>query len=249
MNHFFGPILIAAKNIGDQICTQVAVLTYNMTKALNPVIVKAEGSGDHQTMINLSYKSCRFSFLLYLLLAVPFIFNAEHLLAIWLKKIPEWAVLFCQLQVLRTLFEQLFTPLRMSLMAQGSVKEMNLADLIFGVATFIILWQLYIHGLSPQWHYYTSIIILVFLSGLFKVYLCVTICNMNVIGFIRSVINPCFYVFVLAIVALKLLHNIFLSQHILISVFCQIFILFILELLVGLTSKERGLLFSKFSLF
>lgn len=198
MNHFFGPIFITAKNIGDQICSQVAVLTSNMTKALNPVIVKSEGGGNRQVMLNLTFLSCRFSFLLYLLLAIPFLFNTEFLLSLWLKNIPDFAVLFCQLQVLRTLFEQLFTPLRTSLMAQGSVKQVNLFDLILSIITFVILFCLYKQGFQAQWHYYISILFLVFISGIYKIKLCANKCDMKIISYLKMVIMPSLIVGTLA---------------------------------------------------
>lgn len=245
MNHFFGPILIAAKNIGDQICSQVSILTSNMTKALNPVIVKSEGSGDRQTMISLSYKSCRFSFLLYLVLAVPFMYNTEPLLVIWLKNVPEWAVLFCQLQVIRTLFEQLFMPLRMSLMAQGSVRQVNLVDLLLGAVTFFTLWALYRLGFSAQWHYYVSILLLVFLSGVIKVYLCRSICDMKVMDYIRSVILPCSLVMILSVIITQMLQSIVSQCHVLIIVAIQVLVLFFVEALFGLTKTERGAIMSK----
>lgn len=245
MNHFFGPILIAAKNIGDQICTQVAVLTQNMTKALNPVVVKSEGGGDRQTMLRLSFISCRFGFLLYLVIAIPFILNAEPLLAVWLKEVPDWAVLFCQLQVLRTLFEQIFTPLSMTLMAQGSVKQVNLADLIFGVLTFGILWLLYKNGFSPEWHYFISIVFLVFLSGAMKVYLCKVKCEMKVLQYIRTVVIPCSSVLILSFIFALLLQKVGGSIHVLFLVVLQIISLIIIEFYVGLNRSERRIVLSK----
>ena len=245
MNHFFGPILIAAKNIGDQICSQVAILTQNMTKALNPVLVKSEGGGDRQTMLRLSFISCRFSYLLYLVIAIPFILNAKPLLAIWLKEIPDWAVLFCQLQVLRTLFEQLFTPLSMTLMAQGSVKLVNLTDLIFGFLTFCILWFLYKNGFSPEWHYYISIFFLVFLSGAMKVYLCNVICEMRVPQYINSVIIPCISVSILSFVVSLFLQRVVWGIHVIFLIVLQIIPLFIIEFYVGLSRSERNTVLSK----
>lgn len=247
MNHFFGPILITAKNIGDQICTQVAVLTNNMTKALNPVIVKSEGSGDRRTMINLSYKSCRFSFLMYLVLAVPFIFNTEPLLAIWLKKVPQWAVLFCQLQVIRTLFEQWFTPLRMTLMAEGSVKQVNLIDLLLGIVTFLILWVLYAIGFSAQWHYYISILILVFLSGVFKVKLCNRICNMKIKDYMYNVILPCVFVMILSLVVTQIIQAALISSNVLLIVIIQVAALIVVEVFAGITKSERRQFINTFS--
>ena len=245
MNHFFGPILIAAKNIGDQICSQVSILTSNMTKALNPVIVKSEGSGDRQTMIDLSYKSCRFSFLLYLVLAIPFMYNTEPLVAIWLKQVPEWAVLFCQLQVIRTLFEQLFTPLRMSLMAQGSVRQVNLVDLTLGVITFLTLWGLYAIGFSAQWHYYISILLLVFVSGSIKIYLCYRICNMKIKDYIFSVVFPCMLVLSISVLATQLIQALLTECNVLLIVTIQVSTLFIVEAFLGLTKSERSAVTSR----
>ena len=244
MNHFFGPILIAAKNIGDQICTQVAVLTHNMTKALNPVVVKSEGSGDRQTMLRLSYISCRFSYLLYLLLAIPFILNTESLLAIWLKKVPEWAVLFCRLQVIRTLFEQFFTPLRMSLMAQGSVKQMNLIDLVLSLATFLILWLLYEMGFFAQWHYYVSILLLVFVSGVAKLSLCKKLCEMKISDYFKTVVLQCIIVTIVSALVAFLLQKFTVNMHVLIVVCIQIVALFVVEGLIGVTKQEKMVILS-----
>ena len=245
MNHFFGPVMIAAKNIGDQICTQVAVLTHNMTKALNPVIVKSEGCGDRHTMIQLSYNSCRFSYLLYLVLAIPFMLNTEPLLAIWLKKVPEWAVLFCQLQVIRTLFEQLFTPLRMSLMAQGSVKQVNLIDLLLGVLTFVVLWVLYQSGFAAEWHYYISVLFLVFFSGVAKVYLCKDICDMSLKDYLLFAILPCIKVSITSVIIAYFLEQFKGEMYVLVIVTIQIIVLFFIEILLGLTNHERTIVFSK----
>lgn len=246
MNHFFGPVLIAAKSIGDQLCSQVAVLTCNMTKALNPVVVKSEGSGDRQTMLRLSVISCRFSFLLYLVLAVPFIFNAEPLLAIWLKEVPEWAVLFCQLQVVRTLFEQFFVPLRISLMAQGSVKQMNLIDLSLNASTFFILLGLYRVGLPAYWHYYVSIAFLVFASGVVKVWLCRSKCAMRVSDYIHVAIWPCMLAMVASSVVAWLLQQACREWHVLLVTTIEVAALFGVEVLLGLTKRERSLILSKF---
>ena len=188
MNHFFGPVLIAAKNIGDQICSQVAVLTSNMTKALNPVIMKLEGGGDRQAMVHLTLASCRYSFLLYLIVAAPFLMNTEYLLRFWLHTVPAWAVLFCQLQVIRTLFEQLITPLRTAIMAQGSIRLLNLSELVLGILTLSLLGVCYYCGARPMWHYYVSIALLVFLSGGVKMVLCRKYCGMTMGTYIRSVL-------------------------------------------------------------
>lgn len=188
MNHFFGPVIIAAKNIGDQICSQVAVFTSNMTKALNPVLMKSEGSGDRQMMIRLTFLSCRYSYLLYLVLAVPFIYNANVLLTFWLKNVPEWAVLFCQLQVIRTLLEQLFGSLKTGLIAQGSIRKLNVYELLMGIISLITLYVLYKIGFLAYWHYYISITFIVIVNGVIKILLFKEYCNISIREFFCTVV-------------------------------------------------------------
>lgn len=247
MNHYFGPIFITAKSIGDQICSQVAVLTNNMTKALNPVIVKSEGSGNRSSMLNLTYLSCRFSYLLYLLLAIPFLFNTEYLLQIWLKDVPEWAVLFCQLQVIRTLLEQLFSPIRTSLMAQGSVKQINLFDLVLSISTFGILLVLYGFGMSAQWHYYISILLLVIISGLYKLYMCVRKCNMSYIDYSKMVMAPSFLTTIIIMLFVFILGFFNLNQ------ICSLLIVFLLTsiciFIFGLSKTEKNFITSRTNKF
>lgn len=188
MNHFFGAIVITAKNLGDQMCGQLNVLSSNMTKALSPSIVKSEGHGDRDSMVNLCHKGCRYGFLLYSVLSIPFIIEMPYILEIWLGEVPEWAVLFCRLQVIRTLLEQITVPLRTAIMAVGDVRLFNLVDLLLGIITFIILYVLYICGYPSYTHYIVSILMLVIASSYFKVCIYSSKCIVSKMRFSRDVL-------------------------------------------------------------
>lgn len=62
MNHVFGTVVIAAQTIANQIGGALNVFSSNMIKAINPVIVKAEGEGKRSNMLDLSLAGCRYSF-------------------------------------------------------------------------------------------------------------------------------------------------------------------------------------------
>ena len=245
MNHFFGAAIIASKNIGDQISTQVSVLASNMTKALTPAIGKSEGGGNHIQMINLSFKSGRFGVLLYLVLAIPFIYNAEPLLGLWLKKIPDWAVLFCKLQVFRVLMEQLFGALGTMLIAQGTIRQINILNLLLGIITFFVIWGAYSLNFGAKYHYYISIGILVLVSGIAKAFLCRKYCGMSISFFIREVVLRCFLVSVIAIFMCEMSKPLLYDMHVLIVVCIQVCAISLIEFFIGLTKEERQLLFEK----
>lgn len=191
MNHFWGTIVIAAKNIGDQVGGQLYVVSSNMMRAFNPVIVKAESKGDTNHMLQLSMQACRFGFLLYLVVAIPFAVAMPHVLVLWLKNVPDWAVLFCQLQIVRMLLEQIVTPLYTTLSAKGDIKLASIFDLVFGVATFFILWLFYQQGFSPEYHYYVSILVMVICPAITKLWLCRKICGLSLRVFALEVLLPC----------------------------------------------------------
>lgn len=237
MNHYFGPVIIGAKNIGDQICSQVAVLTSNMTKAINPVLMKSEGGGNRGTMIRLTFISCRYAFLLYMLLAIPFIFNADILLTFWLKSVPEWAVLFCQLQVIRTLLEQMFGSIKTGLIAHGTIRLMNMFDLAMGIITLIILFFLYEMGMFAYWHYIVSIIFMVLITGIFKLTLFRYYCNFNIKSFMNEVVKKDILTLSLSVLACYCISNIICSSifnTLLCMLCCSMMILS-----VGINNEER----------
>jgi O-antigen/teichoic acid export membrane protein len=191
MNHFFGTIMIAAKNIGDQAGGQLYLVSSNMMRAFNPVIIKAESKGDTKHMLCLSMQSCRFGYLLYLVVAIPFIVSMSFVLELWLKNVPNLAVLFCQLQILRILLEQLSTPMYTSLIAKGNLRDVSICDFILGVATFFMLWFCYYNGSGAEFHYYISILLMVIISMVMKLYLCKKICGLSILEFNREVVIPC----------------------------------------------------------
>lgn len=191
MNHFFGTLMIAAKNIGDQVGGQLYLVSSNMMRAFNPVIIQAESKGDTKHMLHLSMQACRFGYLLYLVVAIPFIVSMCFVLELWLKNVPDWAVLFCQLQILRILLEQLCTPMYTSLVAKGNLRDVSIYDFVLGIATFFVLWLCYYNGSGAEYHYYISILLMVILSMIMKLYLCKRICGLSILDFLREVIIPC----------------------------------------------------------
>lgn len=93
MNHVFGTVVIAAQTIANQIGGALNVFSSNMIKAINPVIVKAEGEGNAPICLTLVWQDADIHFL-YTLFAIPCLLEADYVLKLWLKNVPDWAVLF-----------------------------------------------------------------------------------------------------------------------------------------------------------
>ena len=149
LNHFFGVLVNAAMGIITQLCGQLMVLTNNMMKAVNPVITKFAGSKNEEDMLRWSFTACRFSYLLLAWIAIPFCFESNYILRIWLKNVPEWTVIFLRLQLIRTLLEQLSLGMNTALNAQNRIKKLNIQSAyLFSIAIIAICLLFYL-GFPP----------------------------------------------------------------------------------------------------
>lgn len=123
LNKFFGTAMNAAYGIALAVTGQLSFLATSMRNAINPQIIKAEGAGNRIKMLRLSEISSKFSFLLLALVSIPAIIEMRPLLSIWLKEIPEHAVMFCQFVVLANLVDQLTAGLITANKAIGNLRS------------------------------------------------------------------------------------------------------------------------------
>ena len=77
LNHYFGAAINAATAVASQINSQLLSLTNNMLKAVNPVIAIKVGEGNLESFTSLSLKTCKFSYYLLSILAIPCIIKTE----------------------------------------------------------------------------------------------------------------------------------------------------------------------------
>lgn len=126
INIFFGPAVNAARGLALQINNVVTSFVTNFMTAVNPQITKSYAAGDHSYMFSLVRKASRMSYYLLFILALPVIFNAETVLNLWLKEVPEHSALFMQLFLIFALSESISRPLITSMLASGKVRDYQL---------------------------------------------------------------------------------------------------------------------------
>lgn len=200
LNHFYGVVLNAAMGIANQLNGQLLVLSNNMLKAVNPVITKSEGSGDRSKMLDIVTTSCKFSFAMLAFISIPFIIEMPFILKLWLKNIPEWAVLFTQLHLIRTLVEQLTISYGSAISAEGKIAGYNIFASIINILPVSILYILFKLGYSPVMMYILNISIFGLLLDVVRVYFVHHNCGMPYRKFIFDLLIPLIINFVLAFI-------------------------------------------------
>lgn len=122
LNVFFGPVVNAARAIAVQVQTAVQQFVGNFQMALNPQITKNYAAGNLEQMHSLMFRSARFSFLLLFFISLPVILETEFILSVWLKTVPDDAVIFTQIMICISLIYTTANPCVIANQATGKVK-------------------------------------------------------------------------------------------------------------------------------
>jgi len=122
MNSFFGVLVNAAYGIATQVNGQMQFFSLAIMTAAKPQIVKNEGMGNRRHMLALSKSTCKFTFLLFLIIATPLIIKMPFVLKIWLKEVPPYVISFTRLVILANLISQITKGLYMAIESVGNIK-------------------------------------------------------------------------------------------------------------------------------
>lgn len=201
MNHFFGPSMNAAGNIGSQLRGQMLAFSNSMLKAINPVIYKKEGEGERDGMLNYTLTGAKLSFLLFAFLAIPFVIDSAYILKIWLLNVPAWTVVFSRLQMLTGLGEQLTIILGTAVAASGNIKNNCIFSGVAHIAPIPIYIYLFYIGADPYWLYLIILINFVFIIGGYKIFQCHIQCGLNIQRYIKEVVMPCIFCSLISFIA------------------------------------------------
>lgn len=190
LNHFFGAILNAALGIATQLTGMVLIFSNNLQKAVSPVLTKNKGRGEEQKMLQLTTSGTKISFYVLSLLVLPAIFEMPYILRLWLKEVPEWAVLFSRLHLLRYLIEQITVLFITTLYADGRIKKMSIVFLFINLLPAVCCYFAFQNNASPTWLYIITISIFGILTNAIRVYFMKHNCGMPYRFFLQEILLP-----------------------------------------------------------
>lgn len=248
INIFFGVTLNAAKGVASQVQNAVMQFVGNFTVALNPQITKSYASGDREYMNKLVCRGARFSYFLLLIFTVPIVCEADYILNLWLKTVPEYAPIFLRLMLFGTLMTLLGGTMYTAILATGKIRKYQLAVTIVGCLVFPLTWLAFRIGLPPETTYYIYIVIY-FLLVFVRLYIAKGLLNFPVQLYLFDVVFRVVIVsvvaFILPLIVIRYLEPSFLR----LCVSCIIgFCSSLLTInILGLEKSEREMLYKKTS--
>ena len=146
VSFFFGPAIVAAREIASQVRNYILTFINNFRVAVNPQILKKHAAGDVIGSKRLILLSTSISFYLMLLVLLPFLFETDLILKLWLKNVPEYAIDFTRVMILELLTGIYGTSFYMIFQAYGRLKENAIICPITDILTMVIVGVLYYFG-------------------------------------------------------------------------------------------------------
>ena len=159
LNLFFGPSVNAARGVAVQVQNAVCQFQSNFMTAMNPQITKSYASGNHGYMMSLIYQGARLSFFMLLLLSLPILLNAEYILSLWLKVVPEHTARFVQLILVFIMSESISSPLITAMLATGKIRNYQIVVGGLQMMNLPVTYILLKCGCAPECAFVTAIVI------------------------------------------------------------------------------------------
>lgn len=190
LNYFFGVLSNAAQGIANQLSGQIMVFSNTMLSALNPVIVKSEGASDRKKMLEASMSGSKLSYLILAFIAIPFCVETPYILKIWLKEVPDYAIIFCRLILIRLLITQLTVTLGTAIGATGKMKGVTVYTSLTRIITVILAIVLYKFK-APIYTIYILLIFMTIIITWSNLYYAKQRCDLKISEFLNKVFVPC----------------------------------------------------------
>lgn len=188
MNLYFGVAVNAARGVATQVDAALKQFVNNFTTAVNPQITKSYAQGDLDYMHKLVCRSAKFSAFLMMFFAVPIILETNTILTIWLKTVPNYAVIFLQWIIISSFMDTvLANSLVTSMFATGKIKRYQIIVTTIGCLVFPLSWIAFKLGFEPQVGYILYFIIYTILLFV-RLYLLKDMVKIPVMMYIREVL-------------------------------------------------------------
>lgn len=249
LNMFFGPVVNAARGVAVQVQQAVTQFSMNFQTAINPQVTKSYAIEDYDYMHSLIFRSSRFTFFLLLCICLPIFMEAEALLGIWLKEVPEYSATFLRLILCVTILDAVSNPLMVSAQATGKIKVYQsvvggILLMIFPIA-YIVLKL----GGNPQSVFIVHLTICV-IAFVVRLLIVRSLVRLSVGSYFKDVILRCMVVGICSLI-IPIISNYLLSETligVLTECLISIFSAGLFSFLIGMTSRERKSIIKKIRL-
>ncbi|MAD54269.1 hypothetical protein [Idiomarina sp. UBA3162] len=247
LNVYFGPLVNAAKSIGNQASNALGQFVSNLQYAVNPQIIKSYSRNDHSYTIKLLYYGSKYNFFLIFTLAFPILLRTENVLKIWLVEPPPYSATFLKLILINAILDSIFRPLITAAQATGNIKLYQIVVggiLLLNVPFSYVVVQM---GYNPSSVFIVAILVTI-LAAVARIFMLKRIFNFSFTEYSKCALIKIFQVSALSIsLGTTFNHMVSVQLNILeMLLFCFLVMLItgFCVWMLGLERSERGKILS-----
>ena len=187
LNVFFDPIVNAGRAIAYQVNSAILNFTSNLTLAVKPPLIKAYASNNTKRFMFLIYNSSRLNYFLMIIVSIPLLFETKLIFKIWLKNVPDYAVLFSRLIIIDSMVECITQPLIIAAQATGKIKKYQITLGCILILNLPISYLLLKLDFGPEIAMIVGIF-LTLIACVARIILIKELINLSILKFIREVV-------------------------------------------------------------
>ena len=241
INIFFTVTVNASVGIANQVRNAIYGFITSFQTAFNPQIVKLYAIGESEKLLNLIYRSSKFSFFLLFILSFPIILFCKEILSLWLVDVPDYAVIFTQIVMLEAFTEALSAPLWTAIGATGKVKKYQVYVSAIILLTLPIVYIAFKLGFSPIAAFWINLAISV-IALLYRLFYIKKYMPYKIQDYFTKVILPCMKITLITIPVSMVLKCYFCSSVVstILLVLFTVFFSIITIFTLGLDKSEQS---------
>lgn len=241
INMFFGVVYNAASGVASTVNGILGMFSQNILTAFRPQIIKFYSVGSVQESVNLLYNAGKFATLLMVLIAIPFSFEMEYIMKLWLGTPPEYSVLFCRIMMISSCINMCECTVNIGIHATAQVRQMSIFTGVCYLGVLPVIYICYRLGLPVETAYYLSYAVCVINLLIRSFILKQKISYFSLRYFALRVIAPVLTIAIATTIITKIVIGLFEEGFLrLIIVFVTVFIVgCILTMAIALNKEQR----------
>lgn len=246
-NIYFNTAINAAQGIANQVNSAVTSFTTNFQVALNPQIVKSYAAKELESMHQLIFRGCKFSYFLVLIFTIPIIVEVPQILNMWLTTIPPETVEFVRLILIVTLINSFSNIMAVAQGATGRVKVYQIVLTSLGLLHIPLAMYFFEFGFPA----YYGTVVYIFLSLILmttRVLFLTRSVELKLSMFAKEVCLPILLITIMSFTLSVFIHRVLPNTTLgfITSCVLSIGIILIMVYLFGLNKGERDFLSKQF---
>lgn len=242
VNLFFNTAMNTALGVANTINSYVMQFANNLTQPMQPQITKSYAVNNTNRTNELLVMSTKFSFILMLIIGLPFFTDADWILKLWLENVPEYAVVFTVLLIIDNIIQSFNSGLSLVLFASGKIALYQIVINTLRLLAIVVAYFVLKTGVEPPYLFYIYILfsIIIVISTQWCLYRTL---NYDIVHIIKKSYVPSLTI------VLLILPTLFMTTCIHINSFLRIVIdellLVFIVYFVGLSKKEKEFISTK----